>query len=476
VSTPHATGRVIAIRILAGVAPVLVVWLLLLFDRWPGQIPRGEISQITYSRLFEGLPSLSPDGEWLAYRCEGPGTGDICVSTADGRDVRNLTASSADEESAPSFSPDGLTIAFHSARGGISLVPRNGGDITPLTSTGRNPAWTPDGRSIIYAVEIPRSNDRRVSASEGWRVDTATGFRSRISGPDFQQPAVSPANKRIAYWGRPVNGANRGRLSNGRPDVWTIPAEGGTPVRVTDDASAESSPMWSPDGRFLYYVSNRNGTSALWRIRINERTGRTKGNPEIVRTPSSQPVHITHSADGRRLAWSDATPIQRLLRVEFDADARRTRGASIEVSPDDAGLLTGDEPTDLEVQPASGEERTVALPRPPTPAVTGHWSPDRKLFAGTAAGSVWIYSSDTRAYEQFRPGANPVWLNDSRRLIYDYGGQLFMADAVLKISRELLSVPDQQLNSPRLSGDNRYLYYSHAGVDANLWVMNVRSY
>jgi hypothetical protein len=89
---------------------------------------------------------------------------------------------------------------------------------------------------------------------------------------------------------------------------------------------------------------------------------------------------------------------------------------------------------------------------------------------------VWLYAAATRSYDQFRPGSDPVWLNDSRRLIFADGGRLFIADTVLRISRELLSMPDQQLDQPRLSRDNLHLYFSHRGIDANVWVMTVGTF
>jgi hypothetical protein len=44
---------------------------------------------------------------------------------------------------------------------------------------------------------------------------------------------------------------------------------------------------------------------------------------------------------------------------------------------------------------------------------------------------------------------------------------------VLKISRELIALADQSLESPRLSPDNRQLYFTAEGVDANLWMLTI---
>ena len=76
------------------------------------------------------------------------------------------------------------------------------------------------------------------------------------------QPAWSPHGHRIAYWGLPNDSAQR--------DLWTVAAGGGEPVRVTSDPAIDWSPAWSPDGRHLYFSSNRSGGFNLWRVAIDE--------------------------------------------------------------------------------------------------------------------------------------------------------------------------------------------------------------
>jgi len=467
-------GRTTTLRLLAALSPMAVIAIAWIWHLWPDPVPRGEIVQITRARTFEGQPSLSPDGSSIAYRCDARGNGDICVSTIDGKEVVNLTADSLDDESEPAFSPDGQSIAFRAGRGGIAIVPRQGGAVTRLTPTGLNPAWTPDGREIVYADDSVQGRDFGVAATEGWRIDVESKAKRRISAVDFHQPSVSPRGRRVAYWGRPSAPQNRRRLTSMRGDLWTVAVEGGASVRVTNDLVSEANPLWSPDGRFLYYIANRNGSSAIWRVRIDERSGRTTGLPEVVPTPYSQPLVLTRSADGRRFAWSDARPINRLLRVGFDADARRTRGTPVEISPGGPEWEDSDVAVELQV-PASPSAGGAPAGAPAAGGeFPGHWSRDRSMFAGTSAGAVWIYTTETKSYAQLRTGEHPVWLLDGRRLVFASAGSLYMGDAVLKISRELLSMPDQQLDMPWLSRDNRFLYFAANGLDANLWVMTVR--
>ena len=462
--------RVLAIRIAAALAPAVAAL------AWWGTtressaiLPRGRIEQLTTSRAFEGQPSLSPDGSLIAFRCDYRGNSDICVGTIPGTTVRNLTSDSRDDESHPSFSPDGRTIAFQSGTRGVFTVPLAGGAPGHIAANGGSPAWTPDGRSIVYSVNAVPGALFREGVTEGFVVDVATHATRRIPRvADFHDPAVSPNGTRVAYTGRQMPRTGRRGFGSAATDLWTVDLGGGGPVRVTSDVYTESSPMWSPDGRYLYFVSNRNGSSAIWRVAIDEETGVATRRAELVPTPYSQPLRISRSADGRRIAWADAVSVERSMRVAFDAEARTTRGAPVEIS------TATFEPEDPE---ASGEPRPPAARRPSLPVAgpgfPGRWSRDRALYAGTSAGAVWIYSAAARDYYQLRPGTSPIWLQDGRRLIYASEGKLYIAEAVLRISRELLVLADQSLGAPRLSADNRLVYFTAEGVDANLWLMTV---
>ena len=90
----------------------------------------------------------------------------------------------------------------------------------------------------------------------------ATGEKRRLSDVgDGVQPSWSPHGQRIAYWAVFGEAARQGQR-----DIWTVPANGGAPTPVTSDAALDWNPVWSPDGRFLYFSSDRGGSMNLWRI------------------------------------------------------------------------------------------------------------------------------------------------------------------------------------------------------------------
>ncbi len=94
--------------------------------------------------------------------------------------------------------------------------------------------------------------------AKGLTVDTMLGMQ-RVGEPD-----VSPDGKRVAFVVRDTDvAANRGRT-----DVWLIGIDGKGLRRLTTHAENDSSPRWSPDGRWVYFLSSRTGSAQVWRIAV----------------------------------------------------------------------------------------------------------------------------------------------------------------------------------------------------------------
>ena len=106
-----------------------------------------------------------------------------------------------------------------------------------------------------------------------------------------------------------------------------MPVGGGPAVRVTDDAAIDATPVWSADGSHLFFSSSRGGTTNLWRVPIDERTGERLGAPEPVIVPAQNAVHPALSRDGRRLVYMASSLSSDVYAMPFDIERGRHRAA-----------------------------------------------------------------------------------------------------------------------------------------------------
>ena len=204
---------------------------------------------------------------------------------------------------------------------------RTGESVRRLTANGFTPAWFPDGRQIVYATQMaPNVESRGGGVSELSAVDARGGEPRRLFAGDALQPRVSPQGRRIAFWGVQIDPSTK-RLLIANRDLWTIAADGTDPVRLTDDESTEWNPVWSTDGRWLYFLSNRSGSMNLWRIPVNEASGKATGTAQPMTTPASYIRYFTLSADGRMGTFATWSVTSNLARVQFDERTATVHGA-----------------------------------------------------------------------------------------------------------------------------------------------------
>jgi Tol biopolymer transport system component len=324
----------------AAAAVVLVgalAWMAAWRDR--GHAPEATPPALTHEQLTqregaERSPSVSPDGKWVVYVADG----DIFLQSVTGQTAINLTGNSPSVEFTPAFSPDGETIAFRSTRdgGGIFVMGRTGESVRRLTSDGFNPAWFPDGRTIVYASgEGTVGPENRVAFSELWVVAASGGDPRRLFEGDAVQPRVSPGGRRIAFWAVPADAATRRLASKGEPanrDLWTINIDGTDPVRAAAHDANEWNPVWSPDGRWLYFLSNRSGGMGLWRVAIDESTGVTQSDPQPLVTPAWYVADFGLSADGSVAVYTSLNVTNNLARVRLDPASATVRGDVVPVT------------------------------------------------------------------------------------------------------------------------------------------------
>ena len=275
--------------------------------------------QLTELPGVQSYPELSPDGKTLLYVTRDQQDLDIFTQRVGGEKSTNLTSDSPSDDSAPAFSPDGEHIAFRSSRegGGIFVMGATGESPRRVSKGGFDPAWSPDGLSLVFASEPVDDPYSRSTVSELRLLDVTSRETRLLTKGDAVAPSFSPSGKRIAYWAS----------NNGVRDIFTIPSDGGPPRSVTQDVATDWSPFFSPDGKTLYFLSDRSGSSDLWRVAIDENSGEILGAPHPVTAGAGSIGHASLSADGRKIAFAAQLSMSQIERYEFDPKTERIGGA-----------------------------------------------------------------------------------------------------------------------------------------------------
>jgi serine/threonine protein kinase/Tol biopolymer transport system component len=396
------------------------------------------ISQLTDQPELESMASLAPDGQSLVFENRG----DIWFQRVGGTPLNITKDLRAVGDSSPVFSPDGQRIAFRSERegGGLFVMGATGESPRKLSAQGNYSSWSPDGVEIAAdTVFFPHPENEIRQDSQLIIVEVATG-RTRLIAEawDVHQPNWSPHGSRIAYWARPR--ASGQQALSGQRDLWTVSPHGGAPVQVTNDTFTDWNPVWSPDGRWLYFLSNRGGSMNLWRVRMDEASGTAQGEPEPLTTPSQQMGFMSMSRDGRRIAYTQTTTHTSLYMLEFDParevivgtptpiplGTRRTTGP--EVSPDGklvvAEIVQGAGREDLIVMRTEGTG-SFLLTNDADRDRNPKWSPDGKriAFQSDRSGTfqIWMINADGNGRRQVTDAevtvTDPIWGPKGARMV-----------------------------------------------------------
>jgi dipeptidyl aminopeptidase/acylaminoacyl peptidase len=290
--------------------------------------------------------AISADGKWVAYSVSRPdmeanrSVSNIWTISTSGGDPIQVTQGGRD--SSPSWSPDGKTLAFLSARDGTSQVyvlSMEGGEAKKLThlSTGADLFhWSPDGKNIAFtsAVYVDCNDDTcnakrdeekdksKVKAriydhllyrhwdhwSEGKRshlflipADGSAPSRDLTPGADYDIPPdersssadfnFSPDSKEICFTA--VTDKVEATSTNG--DLFVVPAAGGESKRITTQPGFDGNPVYSPDGRHIAYHAQLTAgyESDKWRVMLYDR-----------QTGKSENLSESFDRSATDLAWS----------------------------------------------------------------------------------------------------------------------------------------------------------------------------
>lgn len=154
----------------------------------------SQFSRISEQAGEETSPSLSPDGSTVAYSIRVNGNWDIYAQRVGGRNATPIVNDPERDERGVTFSPNGSLVAFHESDdvGGIFVAGATGESVRRLTEIGFDPSWSPDGRQIAFTTEEifdPASRQAHARAM----VTSHPASRSRSEGSPPARPGSSPS-------------------------------------------------------------------------------------------------------------------------------------------------------------------------------------------------------------------------------------------------------------------------------------------
>lgn len=220
---------------------------------WAIRADGTELHRLTlgHGELGAGSPAFSADGRWVAFTAEAPGGGWEVDRVAFSGGHRRVLIPGNPKRSAvaPSYSPDGRHLAWVQApevlRGKavphIYLGSTNGRGGQRLT-TGAEPQFSPDGRSIVFTRERQCGNGLRSTNVVVFSLDTGQQWLAKQScGATLGEPTYSPDGAWIAYT----------LSAGGKSHLGFVPTSGSTPAYqplpgLGTDLPVDEFPSWQP--------------------------------------------------------------------------------------------------------------------------------------------------------------------------------------------------------------------------------------
>jgi TolB protein len=221
-----------------------------------------QIADVVYEKLT-GIPGAFSSR--IAYVQKQGKRYELRVADADGQTPRTVMRSSESVIS-PTFSPDGLHLAYVSFedRKPIvyvqSLQDGSRRKIAAFKGSNSAPAWAPDGKRL--AVVLTRDDASRI-----YLINPDGSGLSRLThgGSIDTEPVFSPDGQTVYFT------SDRG----GSPQIYRVAVSGGDPKRVSFSGNYNVSPAISPDGRYLAYITREDGQ---FRVMLQElATGQVRG-------------------------------------------------------------------------------------------------------------------------------------------------------------------------------------------------------
>jgi dipeptidyl aminopeptidase/acylaminoacyl peptidase len=407
---------------------------------------RGVLPEDYFNLKFIQGAALSPDGKKAIYQLERVNEKELkalkslwMVDLATGEN-RQFTAESTGAN-APAWSPDGRQIAFIGVQNEapqVFVIPTDGGEAYPITKmeqgVGGGPVWSPDGKTIAF-----------------------TAGPKPVEKPDPKKPY------RVTRSVYRFDGV--GYLHDKVQDLYVIPAAGGEPKQLTNDAFSYSNPAWSPDGSQILFISTMDPEE--FNLKMTMKITDLEGNARDLIKEWGEVSQAVWMPDGKRVLFT-GTPAGKPIGTKIDLWLVSTKGGEPECRT--AGLKVG---VGGSLQP----DMPALLMSKLCVDKAGH-----KAVCGVQeGGQVNLYEfalSGAEKWKKLLGGDQTSVVFGAAEGVLLYGvsthqdpANLFVADPNGKNSRQVTRVNDELIGQWQEPEVEHLLYPSIDGVQVEGWLM-----
>jgi Tol biopolymer transport system component/DNA-binding winged helix-turn-helix (wHTH) protein len=389
---------------------------------WQDPLIGADFTPVTDFLGSEEHAAISPDGRFIAFVSDRDGQWDVFVGQTGTGDFQNLTRGRIPELRNPAvrmlnFSPSGSEVTIWSSKNLSWSIPLVGGDLRPGPAGIAELDWSRDGKRVVSHPAAPGDPLFIASADEisrGQRVYEAP------PGIHCHFPLWSPDGRTIYF----VQGFVPDEM-----DLWQIAATGGEPQRLTWHNSRLSFPTLLDARTVLYLATSEDGSGPwIYALDLEDRS------THRVKSASNPYTSLAASADGRRLVVTESRPSASLWSVQLtdgiagasavtQIPIRTQRGVSPRLGPGSLIYRAPKAGTDaLWKHEGSADARELWSGREGRvidgPALTADGR--RVAFTVQSRGKTWLYvmnsdgSGARRVAQELDVRGAPAWSPDGK--------------------------------------------------------------
>jgi Tol biopolymer transport system component len=236
-----------------------------------GDLPDGveadpNLSRGVGSRVYDLMPSRSPDQKWIAFTSNRDGNWEIYLSAVERPYIQRLSYNTTAIDLDPAWSPTDGRIAYESNRSGdwqLYLFDVGTGEETRLTESEGNNVnafWSYDGRKIVFQSD-------REGFWQLYEIDTTTRQERLLSdgAGDDHDPQYSNDDQHILF---------RSMRDGDNSVIYVMKADGSEVTRISDVGGYALNEAWSPDDSLIAYQSDMDGDEDVYVYEVA--TGQTR--------------------------------------------------------------------------------------------------------------------------------------------------------------------------------------------------------